>query len=70
VFEEPTDLKRKPGERSREIPIRLRSGQGEGRRFHQSLLRIFTVTLEQLETLNEHRGRTGLSHLGIEHCVV
>ena len=35
-----------------------------------SRLALFTVTLEQLETLNEHGGRSRLSHLGIKHCVV
>ena len=29
-----------------------------------------SVTLELLETLNGHRGRTRLPHLGIKHCVV
>src|ERR1700733_9857255 len=29
-----------------------------------------SITLEQLETLNEHRRGTGLAHLGIKHCVV
>jgi hypothetical protein len=48
-----------------------------GRMWYQSnltlplgLLRIFTVRLEKLETLNKRCGRTGLAHLGIKHCVV
>ncbi len=53
-----------------EIFIRFAKNKAIALASNTHLLRLFIITLELLETLNEHRGRLRFPHLSIEHRVV